>query len=145
MAPTARMAPTALMPRDRSLISPPCPMRPGEPAGPRSFCPSVFQGYRTGGNARQLYQSKEVLSKLQPVRRPPAAPTPMPHFTSYAGSHTHGADACKGVHRTVSTNRHARTAGVKVRQASVLRALTPGSYRAGAATVRQHVCIKHPG
>lgn len=135
------MAPMALMPRDRSLISPPCPMRPGEPAGPRSFCPFVFQGYRTGGNARQQYQSKQ----LQPVRRPTAAPTPMPHFTSYAGSHTHGADACKGVHRTLSTNRLSRTAGVKVRQAYVLRALTPGSYRAGAATGRQHVCIKHPG
>ncbi|KAB0407335.1 hypothetical protein E2I00_001299 [Balaenoptera physalus] len=37
----------------------------------------------------------------------------MPHFTSYAGSHTHGAVACKDVHKTLSTDRLERTAGVK--------------------------------
>lgn len=29
------------------------------------------------------------------MRRPPTSPAPRPHFTSYAGSQTHGAVACK--------------------------------------------------
>lgn len=74
------------------------------------------------------------------MRRPPASPAPRPHFTSYAGSQTHGAVACKECaqgtkHKEVLAE--ARSQGSR----NVVRVPTPGRYGAGAAAGREPVCI----
>lgn len=84
--------------------------------------------------------SPELLRKLQPVRRPPASPAPRSHFTSYAGSQTHGAVACKA--RAQDTKHKEPLAEGRSQGArNVLRVPTPGRYGAGAAAGRKHVCI----
>lgn len=80
-------------------------------------------------------------------RRPPASPAPGPHFTSYVGSQAHGAVACKPCAQDTEP-KPASADRSRPGAKGVLGAPIPGShrgYRAGAAAVRKHVRIRHPG